>query len=58
MKQWQAFLNRTQLDLGSVSLLQVLTVLQDFLLPPWHAIVGEQVFKATWEPGGPWMLHE
>jgi hypothetical protein len=57
MKQWQAFLNRTQLDLRGVSLPQVLTVLQDFLLPPWQAIAEEQVFKETWAPGGPWMPH-
>jgi hypothetical protein len=57
MKQWQAFLNRNQLDLGNVSLPQVLTGLQDFLLPPWQAIAEEQVFKATWAPRGPWLLH-
>jgi hypothetical protein len=57
MNQWQAFLNRNQLDLEDVSLSQVLTILQDFLLPPWQAIAEEQIFKATWAPGGPWLLH-
>jgi hypothetical protein len=53
VKQWQAFLNRSQLDL-EVSLAQVLTGLQDFLLLPWQAIAEKQVFKATWVPEGPW----
>jgi hypothetical protein len=56
-KQWQAFLNRNQLDLD-VSLVQVLTGLQDFLLPPWQAIAEEQVFKATWAPRRPWTSFE
>jgi predicted nucleotidyltransferase component of viral defense system len=56
MKQWQAFLNRNRLETNETALLEVLTQLQHFLLPPWQAIANDQPFQATWTARGPWQM--
>lgn len=54
IKQWQAFLNRSQLDVGDMTFGEITAALHDFLWPPLAALTTEPVFRATWPAGGPW----
>lgn len=52
--QWQAFLNKGLALTETISLIDVATVLHDFLMPPTVALVSGKVFKMRWRRGGPW----
>lgn len=54
IKQWQAFLNRSQLDVGDVTFGVVIAALHGFLWPPLAALTTATVFSATWPAGGQW----
>ncbi len=51
---WQAFLTRSKLDAGALSLGGTVEALRAFLTPPTLSILSGQVFGERWEPGGPW----
>ncbi len=52
--QWTAFLKRAGVDAWGVSLFEVLTVLQRFLMPPTTAAAKREAFDTQWPAGGPW----
>jgi predicted nucleotidyltransferase component of viral defense system len=54
ISQWQGFLRRSQIDTGGVTLLQVITDLNDFLRNPLMT-TSPTDFIAVWPPGGPWI---
>lgn len=52
--QWQAFLNRSRLDIGGESLEQIIAELDLFLGPPSRSVAAGATFAASWSTGGPW----
>lgn len=56
-KQWQAFLNRTDMKDDSLDLAEMLDGLQVFLMPPLLAAKKNEEFAQKWQKGGPW-VHE
>ena len=56
-KQWQAFLNRTDMKDDSLDLAEMLDGLQVFLMPPLLAAKKNEEFAQKWRKGGPW-AHE
>jgi hypothetical protein len=54
VKQWEAFVKRGKLHVGDVTLEQVCTILNRFLLPPAKAFAAREPFPALWPPAGPW----
>ena len=52
--QWQAFIQRTNLESVPGSFSDISQVLNSFLIPPMHATAHGYKFKGKWEPGGPW----
>ena len=54
LKQWNAFLKRSELDTGDGGLRQVVNVLVEFLWPVLQAAKGNESFPRTWMAGGPW----
>jgi len=55
-KQWNAFLNRTGLDVGDLSLLQVIEHIRGFLAPPTEGLATDKKFNGKWRTGGPWVV--
>lgn len=53
-KQWLAFVRRSRLQAGEASLIEVVSLLREFLLPPVAARNDEQSFGKMWQAGGPW----
>jgi predicted nucleotidyltransferase component of viral defense system len=56
--QWASFLKKGRLAEESLSLADVIPVLQDFLLPPAAALVAVAPFAQFWPAGGPWPAAE
>jgi Nucleotidyl transferase AbiEii toxin, Type IV TA system len=54
IKQWQAFVRKSRLDVGGLSLEQVCAFLDGFLMPPAGAVERGEAFDHSWPPGGPW----
>jgi predicted nucleotidyltransferase component of viral defense system len=52
--QWKAFLKKGGLDHKTPELLEVLSAMQEFLLPPLMAASGNETPPARWKSGGPW----
>jgi predicted nucleotidyltransferase component of viral defense system len=52
--QWQAFLQRTHLEIGPESFNDVIQILNRFLIPPIDMSAKGGIFKAEWKTGGPW----
>lgn len=52
--QWKGFLKRAGLDVQGLTLAQVLSQLEKFLMPPTRAAAKGETFTAQWPPGGPW----
>ncbi len=52
--QWQAFLSRSRLDIGSESFEQVVADLVLFLGPPMRSVAAQISFPELWLRGGPW----
>ena len=52
--QWQAFVRKNRLAGEGTDLSQVLSVLQDFLMPPVQALVAGEAFGKTWPASGLW----
>ena len=52
--QWQAFLRRNKLSASGASLVEVVALLHEFLLPPVAALQMQTPFKRRWQAGGPW----
>jgi hypothetical protein len=48
LQQWQAFLNRTPLKTEKKTLIEVINVLEFFLMPPAQAITTGQAFTKDW----------
>jgi len=55
-KQWNAFLNRTGLDVNGQSLVQVVEHLKGFLMPPTEGLATDKKFIGKWRAGGPWVV--
>ncbi|MBU4174904.1 MAG: nucleotidyl transferase AbiEii/AbiGii toxin family protein [Actinobacteria bacterium] len=53
--QWKAFIRKSGLEQGVPELLDVLSHLREFLLPPLGAASGKAHAERTWSAGGPWM---
>lgn len=53
--QWKAFVRKSGLDRNVPDLLEVLSLLREFLLPPLKAASGLKHAPLYWSPGGPWM---
>jgi predicted nucleotidyltransferase component of viral defense system len=54
VKQWQAFVKKSKLDIGGITLEQVCAFLNGFLMPPTKVLVAGDDFAHTWPPAGPW----
>jgi predicted nucleotidyltransferase component of viral defense system len=52
--QWKAFLRKSKLLKSEISLSQVITNLENFLMPPVRALVQGETFKKKWFPAGRW----
>lgn len=52
--QWKAFVRKGQLFGGQDSFANVVTHLQEFLMPPTLALIQAKPFESHWSPGGPW----
>jgi len=52
--QWQAFLKRTNIEAAPLSLMDVIQILNNFLLPPMQSSSGNHIFTSFWKPGGQW----
>ena len=52
--QWKAFVRKGQLFGGQDSFANVVTNLQEFLVPPTLALSQAKPFANHWVPGGPW----
>jgi hypothetical protein len=50
-RQWSAFLKRTGLDNVEIKLLQVVSELREFLLPPLFGPVHRESFDKSWFDG-------
>jgi hypothetical protein len=53
-QQWQAFVRKSKLDPGNVTLNEVAITLRDFLMAPCGAITGGGSLQMAWPPTGPW----
>lgn len=53
--QWKAFVRKSGLDRKVPDLLDVLSLLREFLLPPLKAASGLNHAPLYWSAGGPWM---
>jgi len=54
--QWNAFVGRNELMSENLPAAAVIKQIKSFLLPPAHALSGEEKFSALWPKGGPWKL--
>jgi predicted nucleotidyltransferase component of viral defense system len=54
-RQWSAFLSRNRLDVGGLTLSQIVLQIRQFLMPPVLAAANGQELEATWPAGGPWV---
>jgi len=52
--QWKAFVRKSGLEQGVPELLDVLSHIRDFLLPPLKAASGQALVPKDWSAGGPW----
>lgn len=52
--QWNAFLQKGRLTTQAVTLKDVCLFLESFLGPPTQAVLRDNGFSKTWEPGGLW----
>jgi len=52
--QWNSFVRRNRFHIDAPSLLEVLSLLTDFLLLPMQAASGKGVVPTKWRRGGPW----
>jgi predicted nucleotidyltransferase component of viral defense system len=52
--QWQSFLSRSRLEIGSESFEQVVADLVLFLGPPMRSVAAQTSFHELWPQGGPW----
>jgi predicted nucleotidyltransferase component of viral defense system len=53
-RQWTAFVKKGQLKAKQVSLLEVIAIIGEFLMPPCLAVAEEQGFQKTWTPSKHW----
>lgn len=54
LAQWQAFCRRSVLQSTAPPLVEVITLLERFLLPPLVAIRAGELYAAVWSPDGAW----
>jgi predicted nucleotidyltransferase component of viral defense system len=54
VRQWQAFIKKSKLDVAGTTLEQVCAFLNGFLMPPTEALSAGEEFTRAWAPGGPW----
>jgi hypothetical protein len=54
VKQWQAFQQKNRIE--APSLIEVIELLADFMLPVIEAASANRSFAAQWSRGGPWTL--
>ena len=52
--QWNAFIRKSGLEECIPELLELLSHLRDFLLPPMKAAAGDGSFQLSWARGGLW----
>ncbi len=52
--QWRAFSKKSRLLADPPALMDIVTHLQSFLMPPIDAVRHGKPFLKTWNPGGPW----
>lgn len=52
--QWSAFLRKSGLEGEMPSLIEVLSYLREFLLPPLKAASTQESMHGSWQSGGPW----
>jgi hypothetical protein len=52
--QWRAFIGKGQLIAKPPPLIDVVTVLESFLMPPTRSLVEGQSFSMQWPARGPW----
>ena len=53
--QWKAFLGKSRLNAEGRSLPEIADGLRSFLMPVSAAVANREIYKETWQPGGPWM---
>ncbi|MCT7958502.1 nucleotidyl transferase AbiEii/AbiGii toxin family protein [Laspinema palackyanum] len=53
-KSWEAFLSKNKLNTNGASFTNVLSKLENFLMPPCLAAARGEVFNKTWRQSGYW----
>lgn len=53
-KQWKAFVDKGQLKTEQISLVEVITIIREFLMPPCLAASQEEAFDKIWIPSTYW----
>lgn len=53
-KQWDAFVSKNKLYIEPISLPEVVTAIQSFVMPVLPSPDSEGLQARLWEPGGPW----
>lgn len=53
--QWTGFVRRAHIPDDVPNLLEAITLISTFLLPPLHSIRANDEFTLRWQPGGPWL---
>jgi hypothetical protein len=52
-QQWKSFLNQLS-SAGKIELVEVISVLRDFLMPVCSALTGKKAFNQNWPAGEHW----
>lgn len=58
LTQWRGFLNRSGIENGQPTLVEVCALLEAFLMPPVSSAVAGEPFELAWSAGGPWQAIE
>jgi len=52
--QWNAFLNRNNLENSTINFSQLVDELRTFLVQPLQSVTSNNTFQQNWTAGGPW----
>jgi hypothetical protein len=58
LTQWKAFLRKGRLEADLKTFSSIITMLQNFLIPPCQAIAKGETFSKIWRPAGHWQQVE
>jgi len=58
IRQWKAFLERSQLEGSPIELSRVIDELRTFLMPAVNSLATADDFNRSWDKGGPWAANK